>query len=64
MFILLTVPRPIKLLDHIVPFLAPLDISSAVLHILSAKKMEPGTSESTQSAVMVCNYLFVLYLQL
>ena len=52
--------RPIKAMDQLVRLLVPVDIDSAVLHLLSAGKEEPGTDKLTQSAVTVSNDADVL----
>ena len=52
--------RPIKAMDQLVRFLAPVDIDSAVHHLLSAGKEESGADKLTQSAAMVSNDADVL----
>ena len=52
--------RPIKAMDQLVRFLVPVDIDSAVHHLLSAGKEEPGTDKLTESAAMVSNDADVL----
>ena len=47
--------RPIKAMDQLVHFLAPVDTDTAVHHLLSAGKKESGADKLTQSAVMVSN---------
>ena len=37
--------RPIRGMDQVVPFLAPVDTDSAVLHLLSAEKVVSGASK-------------------
>ena len=45
MYPLLTAFGPVKTMDQLVPFLAPADTNSAVLHLLSAEEAEPGTDK-------------------
>ncbi len=45
MFLLPIVSRPIKSMDQLVLFLAPVDTNSAVLHLLSADEVEPGADK-------------------
>ena len=54
--------RPIKAMDQLVRFLAPVDTDTAVHHLLSAGKEESGAEKSVQSAVMVSNDADVLLL--
>ena len=43
----------VNIMDQLVPFLAPADTNSAVLHLLGAEEAEPGSHNTTQSVVWV-----------
>ena len=52
--------HPSKIMDQLVPFLAPVDTDSAVLYLLSAEKEDSGADKWIQSAVEVCIAIFMI----